>query len=119
MLSFIRGFNRAAALALCSIVAQNNTLREWEDLTVSTDRGSRITDPEIREENRRIRRLRRLVDFAMATIAQSNLSHSDVLRIVDGVRRRACELFPGKEATFDLIYRPRFQRLIAEKYRLH
>lgn len=74
---------------------------------------------EIREENRRIRFLRRLVDFALAAIAQSSLSHSDALRMVDGVRQRACELFPGKEATFDLIYRPRFQRLIAEKYGLH
>ncbi len=76
-------------------------------------------ESEIREENRRIRLLRRLVDFALATIAQSSVSHGDALRMVEGVKQRACELFPGKEATFDLIYRPRFRRLIAEKYGLH
>jgi hypothetical protein len=119
MLSLMRRFNHAAALALWTIVAQNITSWERGDSMVPTEAGPGITDADIREENRRIRLLRRLVDFAMAAIAQSNLSHGDALRIVDGVRHRACDLFPGKEATFDLIYRPRFQRLIAEKYRLH
>lgn len=85
----------------------------------SLDIGPANLESEIREENRRIRRLRRLVDFALATIAQSSLPHADALRIVDGVKQRASELFPGKEATFDLIYSPRFRRLIAEKYGLH
>ncbi len=86
--------------------------------------GSGVLDAErmalaIREENRRIRFLRRLVDFALTTIAQSSLSHSEAIRVVDGVKHRACELFPGSEATFELVYRPRFQRLMAEKYGLH
>jgi len=33
---------------------------------------------------------------------------------VAATRRRALELFPGKEDTFDLILAPRFARLIRE-----
>ena len=30
----------------------------------------------------------------------------------------AIRMFPGKESTYDLLYRPRFQRLMREKYNL-
>ena len=72
----------------------------------------------IEEEEKRIRKLRRLVDFSFALIAQSNLSLPQAQRMVQTVREKALELFPGKEETFNLIYGPRFRRLIAEKYRL-
>lgn len=72
----------------------------------------------IEEEEKRIRKLRRLVDFSFALIAQSNLSLPQAQRMVQTVREEALELFPGKEETFNLIYGPRFRRLIAEKYRL-
>jgi hypothetical protein len=32
------------------------------------------------------------------------------------VKRAACGLFPGKEETFELIYRPRFNRVIQERF---
>jgi hypothetical protein len=70
------------------------------------------------EEARRIRWLRTLVDFSLAFIAQTDLSLDDAESIVRGVRRQACTHFPGKEATFELIYTPRFRRLIAEKFML-
>jgi len=35
---------------------------------------------------------------------------------VVATRQYALRLFPDKEQTYDLIYRPRFQRLMAEKY---
>ncbi len=78
----------------------------------------KYTEAEIKEENRRIRHLRRLVDFSMALIAQSPMSLEEAQTVVRGVRRHAVELFPGKEETFDLIYTPRFRRLIAEKFQL-
>jgi hypothetical protein len=39
-------------------------------------------------------------------------------RIVQAVRQQAMRLFPGKEQTFELLYTPRFRRLIAEKFKL-
>ncbi|MEM5788298.1 MAG: hypothetical protein AAGU11_13350 [Syntrophobacteraceae bacterium] len=76
------------------------------------------SDAEKREEDRKIRHLRRLVDFSLALIAQSPMHIDEAQAVVEGVRRHALLLFPGKEETFDLLYTPRFRRLIAEKYSL-
>ena len=74
------------------------------------------TAKEIEEENRKIRFLRLLVDFSMQLILQEDLPLEEALRVIEGVKGHACHLFPGKESTFELIYRPRFRRILAEKY---
>ncbi|MDR3556874.1 MAG: hypothetical protein P4L55_19140 [Syntrophobacteraceae bacterium] len=84
----------------------------------SNQNSPKYSEAEIREEDRRIRHLRRLVDFSLAFIAQSPLSPDEARRVVQGVRQQAMTLFPGKEHTFELVYAPRFRRLIAEKFRL-
>jgi hypothetical protein len=76
------------------------------------------SEAEIREENKRVRQLRRLVDFSLALIAQSQMPLEEAQQVVVGVRQFALRLFPGKEDTFELLYTPRFRRLIAEKFRL-
>ena len=74
---------------------------------------------EIDEENRRVRMLRLLVDFSLTYLAQTNLALTEAQAVVEGVKKQALRLFPEKEETFDLIYLPRFQRLLRDKYRLH
>ena len=74
---------------------------------------------EIEEEERRIRTLRLLVDFSLAYLAQTRLPLEEAQAVVAGVKKQALHLFPEKEETFDLIYLPRFQRLLRDKYRLH
>ncbi len=74
---------------------------------------------DIEEEERRIRTLRLLVDFSLAYLAQTKLSLEEAQAVVAGVKKQALHLFPEKEETFDLIYLPRFQRLLRDKYRLH
>ena len=74
---------------------------------------------EIEEEERRIRTLRLLVDFSLAYLAQTKLPLEEAQAVVAGVKKQALHLFPEKEETFDLIYLPRFQRLLRDKYRLH
>ena len=76
------------------------------------------TEAQIREEEKRVRHLRRLVDFSMALIAQSGIPREEALRLVEAVRKQAYRMFPDKKETFELIYTPRFRRLIAEKYEL-
>ena len=71
---------------------------------------------EILEENRRIRYLRFLVDFSILSIQQDDLSLEAAQRLVEDVKKAACHLFPGKEETFELIYRPRFNRVIEERF---
>jgi hypothetical protein len=75
-----------------------------------------INDQEIREENRKLRYLRFLVDFSILSIQQDDLSLEEAQELVENVKRAACSLFPGKEETFELIYRPRFNRVVRERF---
>jgi hypothetical protein len=38
---------------------------------------------------------------------------------VADTRRAALAMFPGKELAFDLLYKPRLQRLMRERFRIH
>jgi hypothetical protein len=71
------------------------------------------------DEDRRIRTLRFLVDFSLAYLAQAQLPFEEAQSVVQGVKKQALQLFPDKEDTFDLIYLPRFQRILRDKYQLH
>ncbi len=72
----------------------------------------------IKEENRNVRFLRFLVDLSLLSIQQEELSFEDAEKVVEDVKQVACNLFPGKEETFELIYRPRFQRVIQGRFGL-
>ncbi|MBN1573861.1 MAG: hypothetical protein JW984_11750 [Deltaproteobacteria bacterium] len=78
-----------------------------------------ISKEEIREEQKKINRLRTLVDLTISIILQGDLPIERAQRLVEGVKNQAIALFPGKEETFELIYRPRFNRAIMERYGLH
>jgi hypothetical protein len=73
-------------------------------------------DESAAEENKRIRRLRFMVDFTLEYIRTQRLSHDQALLVVEGVKRFALGLFPDKEETFDIVYAPRFKRLLNEKF---
>ena len=69
-------------------------------------------------ENKLLRRLRFLVDLVFATIAQDNtMTLDEAWEHVRSLKAAAVNMFPGKDDTFDLIYLPRFSRLLAEKFR--
>ncbi len=73
----------------------------------------------VKEEDRRLRHLKFIVNLTMSVIAQSDLSLEEASKMVASTREVALRLFPGKETAYDLIYKPRLQRLLNEKYRLH
>jgi hypothetical protein len=73
-------------------------------------------DRQIKEEDRKMRYLRFLVDFSILSIQQDELLLEEALDLVEDVKRAACGLFPGKEEVFELIYRPRFNRVIEERF---
>ena len=75
-----------------------------------------MRERDIREENRKIRYLTFLVDFSILSIQQEDLHLEEALELVEDVKRAACGLFPGKEEIFELIYRPRFHRVIQERF---
>jgi hypothetical protein len=73
----------------------------------------------IAEESRRVHRLQLTVRMVMQIISQGDLPFEEASEIVAATRRVALSLFPGKEQTYDLLYQPRLQRLLVQKYRLH
>jgi len=72
------------------------------------------SDHELAEEDRRGRQLRMIVDLTSSVLMQGGIDRTEAEALVAATRRRALELFPGKEDTFDLILAPRFARLIRE-----
>lgn len=76
--------------------------------------GRDLTD-ELREEERKMREMRCLVDITSMVIAQGNISLLEACSLIRLTRRHALELFPDKAAVFELIYRPRFARIIQER----
>ena len=73
-------------------------------------------DESAAEESKKVRRLRFMVDFTLEYIRTQRLSHDQALLVVEGVKRFALGLFPDKEETFDIVYAPRFKRLLNEKF---
>ncbi len=74
---------------------------------------------ELHREERKMRRLRLLVDFTTALLGQADLTREQALELVGATRRRVLAMFPGKEQTFDLIYASRFRRIIEERFGCH
>ena len=72
------------------------------------------TANEIRKEQQRLRYLRTLVDLTTQIIMQGGLERADAERLVEATRQQVLRLFPGQDQTYDLIYRPRFERLVRE-----
>lgn len=72
----------------------------------------------VQRENRKIRRLRTIVDLVSSLLRQTEMPLPDAVRLVQAVRAQALLLFPGKEQTYDLLYAPRFARILREKYRI-
>jgi hypothetical protein len=77
------------------------------------------TPQEIAEENKKIRMLRLMVDLTISLISQGNLNREEAIEYFQKVKNFALTLFPGKEEAFEIIYAPRFKRIITEIYGLH
>ncbi|MDZ7270252.1 MAG: hypothetical protein ONB30_09825 [candidate division KSB1 bacterium] len=73
------------------------------------------TELEIQEENRRLRWVRMIVDLTAAVLQQEPMSLAEALALARAAKQSVLRLFPDKEATYDLIYKPRFERLIKER----
>lgn len=71
------------------------------------------------EEAKLIRRMQMMMNMVMNVIAQdATLSIDDASQMIADARNAALAMFPGKELAYDLIWRPRFQRLMRERFRL-
>ncbi len=71
------------------------------------------------EEDKLIRRLQMMMSMVMQVIAQDDtLSIDDAAQMIADSRTAALAMFPGKELAYDLIWKPRLQRLMRERFRI-
>ena len=76
-------------------------------------------DPETVEEGRLIRRMQMMMSLVMQTVAQDgSLTIDEASQMIADARAAALAMFPGKELAYDLIWKPRFQRLMMERFRI-
>lgn len=69
------------------------------------------------EQERRLMRLfQKYADRLCGEIKEGNMTFSEARKEIVKLRTLASEFFPGKLETFDLLYRPRFNRLLREHF---
>ena len=78
-----------------------------------------MSSAEQQEEARLLRRMQMMMSMVMQTIAQDgSLTVDEASQMVADTKTAALAMFPGKELAYELIWRPRFQRLMRERFRL-
>jgi hypothetical protein len=73
-------------------------------------------DELLKEEEKQMRRLRFIADLAQSVLMQSDLSLRESLELMENTKKAALSLFPDKEFVYDLVYTPRFRRIIEERF---
>ncbi len=69
------------------------------------------------EEEKKMRRLRFVVDLAQAVLLQQpDLTLREAFDVVRDAKKAALTLFPEKEQVYDIIYSARFRKIIAERF---
>ena len=71
------------------------------------------------QEARNIRRLQVMMSMVMSVLSQDrDLTVEEASELVAGAKRAALAMFPDKELAYDILYKPRLQRLMNERFRL-
>jgi hypothetical protein len=90
-----------------------------EEMSPNVEAGIVMSADERAAEQKLIRRLQMMMNLVMQTIAQdSSLSIDEAAQMIADSRKAALAMFPGKELAYDLIWKPRFQRLMRERFRI-
>ena len=77
------------------------------------------TQKEIDEEQKKINHLRAVVDLTAALLRQGDTTVVEALHLIRITRKHVLTLFPDKADTYDLIYKPRFTRILMERFSLN
>jgi hypothetical protein len=71
------------------------------------------------DEARLIRRLQIMISMVSSVISQDpSLTVEEASELAASAKRAALAMFPDKELAYDLLYKPRLQRLMRERFRL-
>jgi hypothetical protein len=86
---------------------------------VSTSQPTTTTQQEQEDERRKLRRLQIMMNMVMSVISQdTELTVEEAAELAANAKRAALAMFPDKELAYDLLYKPRLQRVIAERFRV-
>ncbi len=77
-----------------------------------------LKDEDRIEEDKKVRQLQRVADFACCVLRQQPMSLEEAQGLIVGVKKMALRLFPDKEQTFELIYGARLRRILMERFPL-
>jgi hypothetical protein len=90
-----------------------------EAISPNADPVPAMSPAELAEEQKLIRRLQFMMNLVLQTIAQDgSLTIDEASQMIADARKAALAMFPGKELAYDIIWRPRFQRLMRERFRI-
>jgi hypothetical protein len=71
------------------------------------------------EEAKKIRRLQVMISMVMSVISQDpDLTLEEASELVANAKRAALAMFPDKEFAFEILYKPRLQRVMRERFRI-
>jgi hypothetical protein len=71
------------------------------------------------DERRKLRRLQIMMNMVLSVISQdSDLTVEEAAELAANAKRAALAMFPDKEFAYDILYKPRLQRVIAERFRV-
>ena len=74
---------------------------------------------EKQEEAKKIRRLQLMISMVTSVIGQDpSLTVEEASELIANAKRAALAMFPDKELAFDILYKPRLQRLMKERFRI-
>lgn len=93
---------------------------EWAE-SRDERKANEILDAELEAlyEARKLRRLQLMMSMVMSVISQDpDLTLAEAADISANARRAALNMFPDKELAYDILYRPRLERLMNERFRL-
>lgn len=94
-------------------------MNSWEE-TDGQDKSELASQhAESEDEARRLRRLQIMMGMVSSVISQdSSLTVEEASELAAGAKRAALAMFPDKELAYDLLYKPRLQRLMRERFHL-
>ncbi len=72
------------------------------------------------EEGKLIRRMQMMMNMVMQVIAQDgSLTVDEASQMIADSKKAALAMFPDKELAYEIIWKPRFQRLMRERFRIN
>jgi hypothetical protein len=74
------------------------------------------TSESLKDEEKRLRRLRFIVNLAQGVLMQADLTLREAFTIMEDTKKAALALFPDKGDVYDLVYAPRLRRIVRERF---